>query len=696
MVNYHKNLNIIILLYILTQVNYKFQVYNYIIYKNLGGVQMKLRQVHLDFHTSENIPGIGEKFDKKQFQNALKKGHIESITLFSKCHHGWSYHPTKANVMHPHLKFDLLKAQIEAAKEIGVNTPVYISAGFDHKYTVEHKEDLVIFEPDYEPDFSEAGYHRICLNSPYLEVLLDQITEVLNNYDSDGIFLDIVDVNRCYCKHCRKTMADRGWDINDKQKAYELAEEVFVNYGKRVRETIDAVKPGHPVFHNSGHVTSGRRHLARMNTHLELESLPTGGWGYDHFPLSASYARTLGMDFLGMTGKFHESWGEFGGYKHPNALRFEAALSVANCACVSIGDQLHPSGEMDETTYSIIGKAYSELEQLQPWLGKGDYKSDIALLSQEAVMDYYEHPDFFTIGRDFDSNIGAARMLLEGQYQFDMIDIEADFDNYKVLVLPDMVKLDDFLTQKIKKFVSNGGKVLATGYSGVDADKKHYALDFGAKYIGESEYQPDYLRPLFDASPIGQADYIIYNKSWKIELDGGEELACHIKPYFNRTSEHFCSHRHAPSSGENYGAGMVWGKDGIVIPWEIFKEYATRGPLIAKLVVHHALEKLLGDNKTIKTSLPSKGITSVIDCGTYIRNHLLYASPIKRGDGVEIVEEILPVFDIDVTVNVGDKDIKSVYTVPDMKKLDFTKDGNKVSYKLPKLENHSLVIIDTK
>ena len=47
---------------------------------------MNFRQVHLDFHTSEKIDGIGSRFDKKQFQNALKKGHIESITLFSKCH----------------------------------------------------------------------------------------------------------------------------------------------------------------------------------------------------------------------------------------------------------------------------------------------------------------------------------------------------------------------------------------------------------------------------------------------------------------------------------------------------------------------------------------------------------------------------------------------------------------------------------
>ena len=41
---------------------------------------MRFRQVHLDFHTSECIDGIGKDFDKKQFQEALKAGHVDSIT----------------------------------------------------------------------------------------------------------------------------------------------------------------------------------------------------------------------------------------------------------------------------------------------------------------------------------------------------------------------------------------------------------------------------------------------------------------------------------------------------------------------------------------------------------------------------------------------------------------------------------------
>jgi hypothetical protein len=36
------------------------------------------------------------------------------------------------------------------------------------------------------------------------------------------------------------------------------------------------------------------------------------------------------MEVIGMTGKFHTQWGAFGGFKHPNALRYESAVTLAN------------------------------------------------------------------------------------------------------------------------------------------------------------------------------------------------------------------------------------------------------------------------------------------------------------------------------------------------------------------------------
>ena len=49
---------------------------------------LRYRQIHLDFHTSPHIPSIGAEFDKKRWQETLKDAAVDSITLFSKCHHG--------------------------------------------------------------------------------------------------------------------------------------------------------------------------------------------------------------------------------------------------------------------------------------------------------------------------------------------------------------------------------------------------------------------------------------------------------------------------------------------------------------------------------------------------------------------------------------------------------------------------------
>ena len=66
--------------------------------------KLPFRQIHLDFHTSECMPDVGSEFSEENFRKALKDGHVSSINLFAKCHHGWSYFPSKVNKMHPTLK----------------------------------------------------------------------------------------------------------------------------------------------------------------------------------------------------------------------------------------------------------------------------------------------------------------------------------------------------------------------------------------------------------------------------------------------------------------------------------------------------------------------------------------------------------------------------------------------------------------
>ena len=157
---------------------------------------LRFRQIHLDFHTSPNIAGIGERFDKKRWQETLQAAAVDSITLFSKCHHGWSYHPTSVGKIHPHLNFDLLRAQYDATKEIGINAPVYLSAGFDQMAAEMHPDWR---EADQDgkcisrgPGAFDAGYHFMDFHSPYLDYLCEQIREAVRLFpECDGIFLDI-------------------------------------------------------------------------------------------------------------------------------------------------------------------------------------------------------------------------------------------------------------------------------------------------------------------------------------------------------------------------------------------------------------------------------------------------------------------------------------------------------------------------
>ena len=159
--------------------------------------KLRYRQVHLDFHTSPQIPGIGASFDRTRWQETLKAGHVDSITLFAKCHHGWSYHPTEVGKMHPHLDFDLLRAQFDACKEIDVNAPVYLSAGVDNVASEQHPEWREIGADGrylgWAANIISPGFHSFCFNTPYLDYLCDQIRETVRLFpDCDGIFLDII------------------------------------------------------------------------------------------------------------------------------------------------------------------------------------------------------------------------------------------------------------------------------------------------------------------------------------------------------------------------------------------------------------------------------------------------------------------------------------------------------------------------
>ena len=647
---------------------------------------MRYRQVHLDFHTSEKIPGIGSAFSRKQFQEALRIGHVDSITLFSKCHHGWSYHPTNVNEMHPNLSFDLLGEELEACREMKVNAPVYISAGHDEKEVLRHPDWLNVSPDGVETGtFSKVHFHLLCYNTPYLDKLCAEVEEVMEKYNPCGIFLDISAPRRCVCGHCVQSMLELGMNPDSEEDIVKHGDMVYAKYCSRIEQSVRKYSTSTTIFHNAGHITHGRRDIAGYDTHLELESLPTGGYSYDHFPMSAAYARTLGMEFLGMTGKFHTKWGEFGGFKHPNALIYETALSVAEGARCSIGDQMHPNGEMNMSTYQLIGTAYELIEQKEPWLEGAVNYADIAILSCEAYLKDVRD------GYGNEADTGANRILLEKKYLFDIIDFEGDFNRYKLIILPDWIRIDSDLQVRLNEYLNKGGKLLLTGESGLKIHSNDFAIDVGAKCSGRCEFTPSYMIPEYDCLN-GITPYVMYEPCMTLSEVKGRVFAELNEPYFNRQPFFFCSHQHTPNNPDKVMPAAVFNGNVAYIGWQVFTDYARIGELHVKELVAYAIEKLLGDERRISVNLPDRGIVTVTKQGERDIVHLLFAYTTKRGKNTEIIEDAIPLDNIEVRLKV-DKEPKSVQLVPQKQEIPFSYKNSEVHFIVPEVLLHQMVCI---
>jgi Alpha-L-fucosidase len=315
-------------------------------------VALPFRQIHLDFHTSPLIPDVAAEFDPDEFARTLKDAFVNSVTVFAKCHHGMSYYDTKVGIKHPALKRDLLGEMIAACHRYGIRTPVYISVVWDNWAAEHHPEwrqvnregKFVGAEP------FQAGWRWLCLNTGYADYVAAQTEEVVKGYEVDGVFFDIVMQWECYCEKCRRDMLAQGLDPENAEHARQFARQVCQRFMGRVNEIVHRHRPNATVYHNS-RLRIGTSREAHLYTHQEIESLPTGGWGYLHFPFFARYVRTVWREFLGMTARFHRSWADFGTLKTEAALAYECFHALALGGKCSIGDQLHPRGKLDKTVY---------------------------------------------------------------------------------------------------------------------------------------------------------------------------------------------------------------------------------------------------------------------------------------------------------------------------------------------------------
>ena len=650
------------------------------------------RQIHLDFHTSPLIPGVGQDFDARTFARTMQAAHVESVTVFAKCHHGHLYYATRHPARHPTLppRLDLLGGQVKALHALGIRAPIYISVLLDEFAAAQHPE-WVARRPDGTTVGGgplQAAWRVMDMAGPYQEYLADQVREVLHRFQPvDGIFFDICfDVESC-TPAALSGMTREGLDPESPEDRKRYAASVTQAYLRRFSRMVVESSPRATVYFNSRPL-GGLTQDLRWMTHVEIEALPTGGWGYLYFPKNVRYARTFGRPTMGMTARFHKSWADFGGLKPTAALRYEVSQMLAHGSVCSIGDQMHPRGVLDPAAYQLIGDAYAHAEACEPWTKGARPVAQIGVfMTGLGQARYHEEPG--------GSNDGAVRMLSQLKHQFDLIGADAPLERYRLVILPDSIPVDEDLAGRLRAFLKGGGSLLLSGTSGLDAQGQPVLREAGVRANGMSPFAVSYVR-LGNAISHGAAatDHVMYEPSVRIlPAAGASVLAKVVEPYFDRTWRHFSSHHQTPPRPEaSRWAAVVRKASVISIAYPIFKLYGTHANLAARSLVENCIRLLLPD-RLVEIDAPSAAEVTVTRQGSRRIVHLLYYPADRRTADLDIAEDTVPLRNVPLSL-LSEKPPRRVYCAPSGQPLIHDYGNGRVRVVVPVVEGHQMVVVE--
>jgi hypothetical protein len=654
---------------------------------------LPFRHIHLDSHTSPAITGVGKNFKPTEFAATLRGAAVNSITIFAKCHHGMAYYPTKIGLQHPNLSFDLLGQMIEACHREKIRTPVYVSTMYDQHAWREHGDWRAL-----DTNGMEEGHRggtgplkpqlgRLCINTPYLDYLAAMSEEVLSRYEADGIFYDNFgyDATGCSCAFCIAERDKLGLDSRSQEDRVRHMHLVMDRAMLRLVKISQTTRPKGTYFVN-GPLTLRQdpewlRSTLRYVSHIEIESLPGGTWGYSYFPMAARRFRGLGRATRGMTGAFHRSWGDFGTVRNQAALDYECFSMLAQATMCSVGDHLHPSGQLNKVTYERIGRTFQSIAEKEPWCQGAKAVTEIGSLITNSSVD------------GVDSDLGVAQILTQLRRQFDIIDSTANFRAYRVLILPDSHRLDDTLQRKLTDYLAGGGKLILSNESGLDPEGRKFLLPIGVTYESPWNHDDQYIE-VIDAKVNGLPEMIqiAYETGTAVRTTlGGTSLARSWKSYFDKDYEHFQVEQIPPAQATEYSAAVATSNT-VYFATPIFRTYARFGYPFYRDLVGASLSRLLAE-PLVSAEGPTTMQATVTEQPKRRIVHLLNYIPERRAPDLDIVEDVIPLSNVKLRFRM-DQIPQKVYLAPQRKNIDFSYANGYVVTVVPTLIGHQMIVFE--
>ena len=454
-----------------------------------------------------------KEFDAKRWIDQIQSAHYQTLIFYIKHHDGFTTYPSRYAKIQP--ERDFFGECVAEVRKRGMRIVAYYSSVLDQVTGKEHP-DWRVRNREGEP---AGGWYDpywpgcyCCINNPgYRGFMLGQLTELRDNYNPDGFWLDVYsshNYENCFCEFCRdKYRQETGKDLLE-TKGEAWYDACFSDLMAEIQRLIKQKNPDCVLGQNTGiRIPSVEEHVDFL-THEAVDS-PT-------ISLMCRGMRSLGKPYES-TYRLYSAVGSWS-MKGPNRILLEAGATLAHGgACCLELPPLHTGRIMDEPV-ERLKELGQYVRAIEPYVigTKGVYDA--------AVFDPETH-----FGWNNRTNPGWHSVLMERDIPFNIVYPDADISEYQLIIIDERITVDEPLAVKLREYVRAGGSLI------VEADAARFGTPAGdilSEVLGvadrgktgqPAQYISDLDRRL--RTNMGEDELIVEGEACRVEATTAKPLA---------------------------------------------------------------------------------------------------------------------------------------------------------------------------
>ncbi len=638
----------------------------------------------VDMHIP-NGEGYLEKFDPAKYAENVKKTGAITAYLYSCNCLGLCFYPTKVGLRHKAADRDIFGETVKECRKRGLKVVGYTNTWAT--FVVDKYPEWNVVYADGSTRRDKLRFGTPCVsNEGYVDYVCAHVRELVSSYKLDGLWMDMVGISAsvCFCEACKKKFrAEFGRDLPttiapDSTEFFDymgFKERIVSAYLARVREAAKETDPAITVAFQSA---SAVKHPFSYGTRgvFEYTDYLSGDFYTERAGVNVTcrmlYKATNTLPFEFMTSRC-VSLERHTMNKDINELLIQSYSALMYKGAFLFIDAIDPDGEMNSEFYDDIAVIADKNEKYLPYI---DYDEkpirDVAVyFNIESDIPYSNSelaPSSLRDDYRYRSLKKIDKVLSEAHIDYDILSERniGELGDYKAIILSGVAALSDAEIDAIKAYVKNGGNLYVSGVTSMrDINGKHrdnFGLSelIGVDFCGRFDIKPAYLAPVTEDRTIfgkhtRKYPHMLEENIVKVRQNrDGRVLATVTLPagdvsdnivFSSAISDPPINYTDLPAILEReYGKGKVIYSAGYIE----HDQFPDSAQLFVSLI-----DRLTGERR-VSVSAPTCVDYTAYEKENKITLHLL---------NNQTVYPPIPIADIAVTVDVGDRKVKSILDV---------------------------------